>query len=110
MKSWRQTPMDYFVVDFVEPGKSMGRQMFFCESSMDKAEEIAKAWKISQNVLGEPEIKRFDECVFADGRFSLKPNYSRAVSMAAGMKALGGEKPEGKTTTPFDLLGKSGKK
>ena len=56
MKPGGKLPMDYFVVDFVEAGRALGRQMFFCESSMDKAEEIAKAWKISQNVLGEPDI------------------------------------------------------
>jgi hypothetical protein len=105
-----KTPMDYFVVEFVEAGRSMPKQLFFCESSTDKAKEIAQAWKISQNLPGDPQVTKFEEQVFFEGRFWLKPNLSQVKMMDAGMKALGGEKPENKTMTPFALLGKKPRK
>jgi predicted house-cleaning NTP pyrophosphatase (Maf/HAM1 superfamily) len=107
MKSWRQTPMDYFVVEFdAGPGKSFGDQIAFCESSEQKAEETAKAWALSRQIRSEPKISKMESCVFSSGRFYEKPRLADEKNREMLSQALSSVNKKSETSTnPVKGLG-----
>jgi hypothetical protein len=113
MATRRYPAMDYFVVEFdAGPGKTFGEQIFFCESSEQKAEEIAKAWALSHQITARPEVRKMEECVFSSGRFYTKPVLADEEKMQMLSRALSAKdkKTEEPSTTPFKALGRKSSK